>query len=298
MKIIVLVRLIILSLLCSFQRVLAQSPRILIVTAHPDDETVFPVTVFKITHELKGSADLALITDASGGYNGLVASSYYGMNMVDSVVGRKYLPLIRKKELLNSGEVLGIGNFFFLDQLDDYYSRNEKSYLEGKNWDIKYVEKKLDDILAKGNYDFVFCLLPNEGQHAHHKTASISAIRAVQRMKGTKKPIVLGGQTQNKDSKFAFTKLEGYPETLISPKAPVFEFDRTYSFGEDKKHSYMIVADWVKAAHKSQSGDMNQAMHRGDLETFFYFSLNGDERIREAQALFDSLKKSGFSSYK
>ena len=298
MKIIVLVRLIILVLLCSFEMVLAQSPRVLIVTAHPDDETVFPVTVFKITHELNGSADLALITDASGGYNGLVASSYYGMNLVDSVVGRKHLPLIRKKELLNSGEVLGIGNFFFLDQLDDYYSRNEKSYLEGKNWDIRYVEKKLDEILAKGNYDFVLCLLPHEGQHAHHKTASISAIRAVQRMTGMKKPIVLGGETQNKDTKFTFTKLEGYAETLISSKAPVFKFDRTYSFGEDKKHSYMIVADWVKAAHKSQSGDMNQAMHRGDLETFFYFSLNGDERIREVQALFDSLKKSGFSSYK
>ena len=60
----------------------------------------------------------------------------------------------------------------------------------------------------------------------------------------------------------------------------------------------MIVADWVKAAHKSQSGDMNQSMHQGDLETFFYFALNGDERISEAQALFDSLKKAGFSSYK
>ena len=75
----------------------AQGPKVLIVTAHPDDETMFPVTVFKITHELKGSADLALITDASGGFNGMVASMYYGMNMLDSVVGRKNLPLIRKK---------------------------------------------------------------------------------------------------------------------------------------------------------------------------------------------------------
>jgi hypothetical protein len=31
----------------------AQGPRILIVTAHPDDETMFPVTVFKITRELR-----------------------------------------------------------------------------------------------------------------------------------------------------------------------------------------------------------------------------------------------------
>lgn len=273
----------------------AQSPRVLIVTAHPDDETTFPVTVFKITHELKGSADLALITDASGGYNGLVASSYYGMNLVDSVIGRKHLPLIRKKEILAAGEILGVGNFFFLDQLDDYYNRDEKPYLEGKNWNIKYVESRLDEILAKGNYDFVLCLVPGEGQHAHHKTASISAIRAVQRYKGSKKPIVLGGQTQNKGTISKFTRLDNYPETAISLTAPIFEFDRTYGFGEDKKHSYMIVADWVKAAHKSQSGDMNQAMHRGDLETFLYFEINGAERIDEVKQLFEKINNAGFS---
>ncbi|WP_353723060.1 PIG-L family deacetylase [Dyadobacter sp. 676] len=273
----------------------AQGPRVLIVTAHPDDETMFPVTIFKITRELKGAADLALITDASGGYNGLVASSYYGLNLVDSATGRKHLPLIRKKELMASGEIMGIGNFFFLDQLDDYYNRNEKPYLQGKNWDIAYVEKKLDNILANGNYDFIFCLVPHEGQHAHHKTASISAIRAVQRFKGANKPIVLGSQSQDKGYAFRFNGLGGYPETDILKTAPVFELDRSYSFGEDKKHSYMIVADWVKAAHKSQSGDMNQAMHRGDLEVFWYFAINGEAGVAKTRALFDAVNASGYS---
>lgn len=273
----------------------AQGPRILIVTAHPDDETMFPVTVFKITRELKGSADLALITDASGGYNGLVASSYYAMNLVDSATGRKHLPLIRKKELMASGEILGIGNFFFLDQLDDYYNRDEKPYLQGQNWDISYINKKLDQILHNGNYDFILCLVPHEGQHAHHKTASISAIRAAQRFKGIKKPLVLGAQSQSKGYTFQFSGLAGYPETNILKSAPVFELDRSYSFGEDKKHSYMIVADWVKAAHKSQSGDMNQAMHRGDLEVFWYFSINGEEGVGKTKALFDNVNSSGFS---
>lgn len=276
----------------------AQGPRILIVTAHPDDETMFPVTVFKITHELKGSADLALITDASGGYNGLVASSYYGLNLVDSATGRKHLPLIRKKELMASGEVIGIGNFFFLDQLDDYYNRDEKPYLQGKNWDIAYIEKKLDAILANGNYDFIFCLVPHDGQHAHHKTASISAIRAAQRFKGGKRPIVLGGQAQNKGYTFQFSGLAGYPETNVLKTTAPFEFDRSYSFGEDQKHSYMIVADWVKAAHKSQSGDMNQAMHRGDLEVFWYFEINGEAGIPETKALFDAVSTSGYSKKK
>lgn len=40
---------------------------------------------------------------------------------------------------------------------------------------------------------------------------------------------------------------------------------------------------------------MNQTMHRGDLETFWYFALNGDERIGEVKGLFEALEKAGFS---
>lgn len=281
------------SLLFSFH-VFAQGPKVLIVTAHPDDETMFPVTVFKITHEMKGSADLALITDASGGFNGMVASSYFGMNMLDSTVGRKHLPVIRKKEMKESGAILGIKNYFFFDQRDDFYNRDEKPYLQNKRWNTTYIDRRLDSILTAGQYDYIFCLLPHEGQHAHHKAASLSALRAVQRFKGAKKPIVLGGQAMNKGYTFQFSELDGYPETRISPNAPVFTFDRSYSFGEDNKHSYMIVADWVKASHKTQSGDMNQAMHRGELETFWYFAMNGNDRISDVKQFFENLKQVGF----
>jgi hypothetical protein len=39
----------------------AQGPKVLVVTAHPDDETGFSVTMFKITHELKGTVDMAVM---------------------------------------------------------------------------------------------------------------------------------------------------------------------------------------------------------------------------------------------
>jgi LmbE family N-acetylglucosaminyl deacetylase len=283
-----------LSLLLFCYQSYSQGPRVLIVTAHPDDETMFPVTVFKVTHEMKGMADVALLTDGSGGYNGLVASSYYGKNMTDSATGRTYLPLIRKKELLCSGEVMGIRNFYFFDQIDDFYQMNPEPFLSGERWDVGYIEKKLDKILEQGKYDFIFCLVPDAGQHAHHKTASIMALRAAQRYKGANKPIVLGGRSSGKDSEYKFIELENYPETKILQKAPVFYFDRSYGFGENNKHSYMIVADWVKACHKSQSGDMNAAMHRGDLETFWYFETNGEQNLDKTRTFFEQLKSSGF----
>jgi N-acetylglucosamine malate deacetylase 2 len=263
-----------------------------VVTAHPDDETMFPVTLFKITHELKGTVDLALITDGSGGYNGLVASIYYGKNLTDSTTGRTFLPLIRKKELICSGEVMGIRNFYFLDQIDDYYQFDTKPFLSGERWNINFINEKLDKIIAENKYDYIFCLVPDAGQHAHHKTASIMALRAAQRAKN--KTIVLGGRALNKNYTFKFSELEGYPETRISTKAPFFYFNRSYGFGERNEHSYMIVADWVKACHKSQSGDMNNSMHEGELETFWYFDQNGDENINKTSEFFEKLRNAGF----
>ncbi len=285
-----------LAFFCSYISVFSQGPRVLVVTAHPDDETMFPATLFKITHELKGTVDLALITDASGGYNGLVASSYYGLELTDSATGRIHLPLLRKKELLCSGEIIGVRNFFFFDQMDDFYQLDPKPFFEGKRWDMSYCEKKLDKILAEGNYDYVFCLIPSIEQHAHHKTASILALRAVSRINTGKKPIILGGRSLNKNYTYAFSELEGFAETKILEKAPVFYFDRSFGFGENQKHSYMIVADWVKACHKSQSGDMNSSMHKGDLETFWYFKSNGIENVEKTNQFFEKIRNSGFAT--
>jgi N-acetylglucosamine malate deacetylase 2 len=274
--------------------VFSQGPKVLIVTAHPDDETMFPSTIFKITHELNGTVDLALNTDASGGYNGLVASTYYHKNLVDSATGRAELPLIRKKELMCSGEIMGIRNFFFFDQLDDFYQLDPKPFFEGKRWDMDFCEKKLNRILEEGQYDYVFCLIPSAEQHAHHKTASILAIRGVANLKSANKPIVLGGRALNKNFTYKFDVLDGFPETKISEKAPVFYFDRSFGFGENNQHSYMIVADWVKSCHKSQSGDMNSSMHKGELETFWYFDINPKSGIEPTGKFFETLRNSGF----
>ncbi|MEZ0483757.1 PIG-L family deacetylase [Fibrella aquatica] len=271
----------------------AQSLKTLIVTAHPDDETMFPVTVFKLVRELGGSADLALVTDASGGFNGMVASKYYGINLLDSAMGRRVLPAIRKKELMKAGEIMGITNFFFFDQVDDRFSTDPSPYLGGRRWNTELVDRQLDEVLSKGRYDLVICLVPSAEQHAHHKATTVLALRAVARLSG-KKPIILGGRTISRATTFSFSELPGYPETKVLPAAPVYEVDVSHTFGEGGKHSYQIVADWVKAEHKSQSGDMNVAMHRGDVEVFYYFSQNGPGGLETIKKLFTALKASGY----
>lgn len=275
----------------------AQGPKVLIVDAHPDDETSFPIILYKITHELKGKVDLALITDGSGGFNGSeLGSVYYGLNLTDSVVGRSELPRIRKKEVMEAGDILGIRQYFFFDQIDDFYKLDPLPYVTGKKWDVDFIEKKLDKILANNQYDYVITMLPYEGQHGHHKTAVILALRAIQRMQPGKRPIILAGSTYKDEKPDEFIMLNGFPETAMKTNAPTFTLDVSSHFGHGKQVSYQVVAHWVVAAYKSQ-GDMQQnPLYIGDKETFRLFNINDDAAITKVSHLFQQLNTTGFSA--
>ena len=275
-----------------------KGPKILVVTAHPDDETTFSVTLYKITHDLNGTVDIALMTDASGGFNGSeLGSVYYGIQLTDSVTGRARLPLIRKQELMNAGKIMGIRNFYFFDQVDDFYNTDPVPYVTGKRWDTAYINKRLDKILSEQQYDFVFTMLPEEGQHGHHKTAALMGLRAVLRYKGARPPIILAGNTIDKNqAPAAFDALKGFPETTIKKGAPFFYFNRSVKFGHRNLLSYKIIADWVINEYKTQGDLQENAMHKGDLDMFSYYDINPASGIAAVQALFDQLKNTGFSA--
>lgn len=278
----------------------AQGPKVLVVTAHPDDETGFSVTLFKITHELNGIVDMAVMTDGGGGFaDAQLGAMYYHLNLTDSLVARTHLPMIRKQEILNAGKVLGIRNIYFMEQQDDYYTTDIHPYISGKNWDIPYIEKRLDQLLADRQYDFVITMLPHAGQHGHHKTSVLLALRAVQRFKGTSKPIVLAGNTMLANAaKTDFSMLEGFPETKININTPIFTMNRAYRFKENDKLSYKIVADWVIGEYKSQGAIQENAIHKADLEIYRYYDLNESKGISKVQKLFESLASTGFQPSK
>jgi LmbE family N-acetylglucosaminyl deacetylase len=276
----------------------AQGPKVLVVTAHPDDETGFSVTMFKITHELKGIVDMAVMTDGGGGFaDSQLGAMYYGLNLTDSVTARNHLPLLRKQEILNAGRIMGVRNMFYMEQPDDWYSTDPTPYITGKNWDIPYVEKRMDRILADGDYDFVITMLPHSGQHGHHKTAVLMGLRAVKRFKGTKKPIIIAGSPAVLNAKpTEFSMLDGFPETKINPNSPKFVLNRAFRFKENDKVSYKIVADWVISEYKSQGAIQESGIHKTDLEIYRYFDLNDNSGIVKVQKLFNDLAKSGFAA--
>ena len=91
------------------------APRILLVTAHPDDDAAFTGLVYQVTHQLGGVVDLALVTDGSGGFRyATLAEQIYGLELTDERVARLYLPTIRKRELMAGWGDCGHPELFLL----------------------------------------------------------------------------------------------------------------------------------------------------------------------------------------
>lgn len=285
-------------LLLPFLSVVARAqehPRVLIVTAHPDDESGFAATVYKITHDLKGTVDLALITNGEGGYKySTLAEDWYGLELTDEKVGREYLPTIRKRELMAAGKILGIHDYFFFDQLDHKYTQNVDSVLKYV-WDLPAIKDRLRKIMTDRRYDYIFCLLPTPDTHGHHKGATIMALETAAALPSEIRPVVLGGSVSSKSDtgNRAFTGLPDYPVTAIASGAPSLRFDRTQKFGFRDALDYKIIVNWEIAEHKSQ-GTMQTLVNLGDYEEFWWFDANDPSKMEQARAMFEKLKVNNY----
>lgn len=261
-------------------------PKILLITAHPDDDALFSATVWKTTKLLDGIVDLALMTNGEGGYKYSTLGNYvYGKDLDEEAVGRDYLPGIRKKELMAGGDVVGIRNYFFFDQQDFYYTQDIEETLE--KWDTAPVETRLADIMKEEGYDFVFMMLPFDGNHGHHKAATLLGLRAINSLPEAERPIALPSfvRRNTDDESMNYEMMEGYPITKVKPDI-LFEFDRNQKFGFDDRLDYNIIANWVIAEHKSQ-GTMQLLMRNGVIEQYWFAELNSDDDLDKTQKFFE-----------
>jgi LmbE family N-acetylglucosaminyl deacetylase len=265
--------------------------RVLVVIAHPDDESTIAVTLYKIAKEQHGIVDLFVITNGEGGYKyATLAESYYGLPLTDAKTGRENLPRIRKKELMNAGHILGVNEYYFLDQSDAHFTEDEKEPLD-TSWDVPVIKNRLNQVLQHNKYDFVFCLLPEIPTHGAHKAATLLALDAVAALPAAKRPVILGATLHSKsDPAISFHRYGSYPITQTTSDSCFFCLDRTTRFSYKDRMNYKVIANWEIAEHKSQ-GVTQMTMNEGDLEQFWYFSLNGNSGLEKTRILFDELSK-------
>lgn len=267
-------------------------PKILLVTAHPDDDALFSATVFKTTHLLDGAVDLAIMTNGEGGYKYSTLGNFiYNRELDREEIGRAYLPGIRKRELMAGGKIVGLRNYFFFDQVDDQFSYDISKPLQ--SWNTDWIKERLHRILKEQQYDFVFTMTPSDSTHAHHKASAILALQAIQQLPEEERPVVLAADMiASTEDSVDYSELEGYPiSKRMEGVSPLF-FDRTQTFGHDNRLNYKIVANWVIAEHKSQ-GTMQllMAMKRGNVEVYLPYAVNSRESIAKAEAFFEAVNE-------
>lgn len=265
-------------------------PKILLVTAHPDDDALFSATVFKTTRLLGGTVDLALMTNGEGGYRYSTLGEFvYGLDLTEEEVGRAYLPGIRKKELMAGGDIVGIRNYFFFDEKDFYYTLDVEETLQ--KWNTEAIVNRLEAIMREEQYDFLFLMLPFDGFHGHHKASAVLALEAMSRLPESERPIAFEAfiRRGTEDPGVEFTMLPGHPKTKVM-EGVIFEFDRNQTFGFNNRLNYNIVANWVIAEHKSQ-GTMQLLMQNGTgaIEQFWYLEINGKSGLEKARTFFNAV---------
>ncbi|MFZ3200265.1 MAG: PIG-L family deacetylase [Candidatus Acidiferrales bacterium] len=265
-------------------------PRVLIVVAHPDDESCFSVTVYEITHNLGGTVDQLVITNGEGGYRySLLAEPYYHAPLTEEAVGRAMLPEIRKQEVMNSGRILGIANEFFLDERDVRFTLDVDEVLN-QHWRPGVVLDEVTRRLEDGKYDFVLTLFPNAGTHGGHKAAAITAMNAVSELPADR-PVVLGClDSSSKDT--SAVDWEGFKSAThpFAVGAERYSVDRAVRFGPEDALSYQIIANWVIAEHKSQ-GAFQMDMNRFDKENFAILETGTPSAGAKAEGLFQRLSE-------
>ncbi len=269
-------------------------PRVLVVTAHPDDEIAFAGLLYKVSSHLGGTCDLVVVTNGEAGFKyATLAESLYGAELTDERVGRARLPEIRKRELMESAGYLGIHGVRFLDEQDHRYTTDIEEVLgpNAKVWDLARVRRELDAVLDQGRYDFVLGLRPRDESHAHHKAATALAAEAVLHQPEERRPVMMVVQVVEhvKASPLQFAANDG--GLVVGP----FVFDRTQKFGHQGKLDYRVVTNWAIAAHKTQ-GTMQLFVNRGEREEYFLFGEQRLEGARKAAELFERLREPQFES--
>ncbi len=275
--------------------------RVLVVVAHPDDDIAFAGLMYKNATHLGGFTDVLVLTNGEGGFKySTLAEPLYGLALTDETVGRRELPTIRRKEMVDGARVMNVRRVLFLRQKDHRYTTDELEILgEGADiWDVDGARRTIASVMQRGRYDYLLTFLPNEGTHGHHKSAALLALQALESLPQDERPVSLGVRFVRKDDPPGEPEgLADWPITTPLAGAPSFDFDRTQGFGYEDKLNYQIIVNWAIAAHRSQ-GTMQLFMGRGsEIENYVLFGHNPASAVESTRAWFERLAEQQFTTH-
>jgi N-acetylglucosamine malate deacetylase 2 len=267
--------------------------KVLLVVAHPDDESECAAAIYRITHELGGIVDQVIVTDGQSGseYSGPGATYYHGGSDVDRVNGKR-LARIRRNEAARAGRILRIRRQYFFGQKDAGFTFDPHDGVRA--WDVTTVRGELQRLIERENYDLVLTLLPTDDTHGHHKTVAALVLDAAAEVPRDSHPAVLGVQAINPEPEDPpiFSGLEGFPATRPLTREPAWIVNRKTPLPSHIALDYSIFVNWVIAEHKSQ-GLFQMEFGRKSHECFWLFEISAQsegarERWRKFVALLDS----------
>lgn len=248
--------------------------QVLMVVAHPDDESECAAMVYRITHELGGAVDQAVVTNGEGGHQySAPAQAFYGLAKGEEA-WRKNLARIRRRELIQAGRILGVRDHYFFEQPDTGLTLDEGEGLRA--WNIERVERGISELLTRNRYDLVIALLPAADTHGHHKTVALLTLAAVANLDEGNRPGVLGVRAARPGtaSSERYHNLDGFHLTRAFSLEPDWTFDRQTPMRCHAALDYSIVVNWVIAAHKSQ-GAFQMEFARRTQECYWLFEISG-----------------------
>lgn len=245
--------------------------KVLLVVAHPDDESECAATLYRLTHELGGVVDQLVVTNGEAGHRfSEPALAWYGLSAADMA---KQLPSLRREELARAGRILGIRDHYFLDQPDTGFTLDPSEGLRA--WDIPFVRSELRRLLYREQYDLVLTLLPEPGTHGHHQTVAVLALEAVEELPSERRPAVAGVRTGS-STKPQFDELPDFPSTRALSRQPLWAFDRRTPLTSNNALDHSIIVHWVIAEHKSQ-GMFQMEYGRHSHEYFWPFAIGSTD---------------------
>lgn len=250
-------------------------PKVLLVVAHPDDESECAAIIYRITHEFGGIVDQVIVTNGEAGYKYAgVAEAIYQVPLMSEHEARQRLPKIRRKEVLGANKILGIRTTYFLGQLDTGFTLDPNIGLRA--WNTVSVRNAIRDLVEQKYYDLVLTLLPESETHGHHKSVAILALEALAQIPSQHRPAIAGVRTgtATERSDQRYDALPEFPLTTPYQTTYSWQFDRRTPLACHPLLDYQIVVNWVIAEHKSQ-GLFQMEIGRRHFEYFWLFALSG-----------------------